>query len=61
MQIFEENKGFEGIFFELKYMWFQTRLADLENTRPRWSASETPFKWCFAGGPMVARHCMLTG
>ena len=23
--------------------------------------SETPFKWRFAGGPIVARHCMLTG
>ena len=22
-------------------------------------ASETPFKWCFAGGPMMARHWML--
>ena len=27
---FEENKGFECIFFELKYGWFQTRLADLK-------------------------------
>ena len=23
------------------------------------SAGETPFKWCFAGGPIVARYCML--
>ena len=23
-------------------------------------ASETPFKWRFAGETMVARHCMLT-
>ena len=22
-------------------------------------ASETPFKWCFAGGPMMAQHWML--
>ena len=22
--------------------------------------SETPFKWCFTGGPMVARFYMLT-
>ena len=24
-----------------------------------WPASETPFKWRFAGGPMMARHAML--
>ena len=24
-----------------------------------WPASETPFKWRFAGGPIVARNCML--
>ena len=24
-------------------------------------ASETPFEWHFACGPMVARHCMLAG
>ena len=24
-------------------------------------ASETPFEWRFAGGPMVARHSMLAG
>ena len=23
--------------------------------------SETPFVWCFAGGPMVARYCVLAG
>ena len=23
-------------------------------------ASETPFKWRFAGGPMVARNCILS-
>ena len=32
--IFEENKGFECIFFILKYRWFQTRLADLEKHQP---------------------------
>ena len=25
------------------------------------STSETPFKWRFAGGPMVARECILAG
>ena len=25
-----------------------------------WPASET-FEWCFAGGPIVAPYCMLTG
>ena len=24
-------------------------------------ASETPFKWRFAGGPFVARYCVLAG
>ena len=24
-----------------------------------WPASETPFEWRFAGGPIVARHCLL--
>ena len=24
-----------------------------------WPASETPFKWRFAGGPMMVRHVML--
>ena len=23
---------------------------------PSWPASETPFKWCLAGGPMMAQH-----
>ena len=22
---------------------------------------ETPFKWCFAGGPIVAKECLLAG
>ena len=26
-----------------------------------WPASETPFEWRFACGPMVARHCVLSG
>ena len=25
------------------------------------TASETPFEWCFAGGPIVAGHCVLAG
>ena len=25
------------------------------------SASGTPFKWRFAGGPMVVRYCVLDG
>ena len=29
-QYFEENKGFDGSFFELKYRWFKTRLAELK-------------------------------
>ena len=35
----------------------------IENTKPDHyqPASETPFEWRFACGPMVARHCMLTG
>ena len=39
-QFFEENKGFEGIIFELKYMRFQTRLADLKNTHNLWIFAE---------------------
>ena len=26
-----------------------------------WPTSETPFKWRFAGGPIVARESMLAG
>ena len=34
-QIFEENTGFASSFvFELKYRWFQIRLADMKNTKP---------------------------
>ena len=28
--------------------------------RRHWSTSELPFEWCFAGGPIVARGCILS-
>ena len=48
IQIFEENKGFEcSFFFELKYRWYQTRLADLKKTPSPWIFLMNDFLWFF--------------
>ena len=36
-------------------------LIPLYKNGPFWPISETPFKWRFAGGPIVAREYMLAG
>ena len=39
-------------------MWIPSKLIKEGHHRP---ASETPFEWCFAGGPIEARGCMSAG
>ena len=58
------------LFDHTLYIWFvmQTSLAFVDKGPSQHqisghylSASETPFGWCFARGPIVARLYMLTG
>ena len=41
-----------GPSFILADEWIQIPLESDHH----WLASETPFKWCFAGRPMIAQH-----
>ena len=43
------------------FVFFDERKEDPNSTKsgPSSAPSETPFKWRFAGGPMMAQHRML--
>ena len=47
-KFFYSGSNFENFFF---YMWIQIPLKSGHHR----SASETPFKWCFAGGPLMTQ------
>ena len=58
-RINENNSSLElSLQFESKAKLFPSKHTKVGNHRP---TSETPFKWHFTGGPIVATHCMRVG
>ena len=49
----ESNFGIFSVFFS---QWGREDLKITYKQAIIGPASETPFKWCFAGGPMMAQH-----
>ena len=53
----QRGSNFDGIFCFLVFSLMRGgRIQIPLLTGHQWPASETPFKWRFAGGPMRAKH-----
>ena len=56
-KFFQRASNFEFFFFS--FVLVDEGIQVLIKAGHHWLASETPFKWCFAGVPKMAQYCML--
>ena len=56
-EVLSEGFNFDGFFSLFVFSLMRGgRIQIPLLTAHQWPASETPFKWRFAGGPMMAQH-----